>query len=193
MHEKLTIVEAITDEIVVGEEDFYVKLAYLPKHSFFDKSGTRQHNHMNALPCSTFSKIVPKPFGDKYLESPKTLNEKILNKRLEKRMLQREVANFIGVTEDCVTLWENNRSNPMVKYYPKIIEFLGYFPFQIDISSLAGKIKYYRYIKGVTQEDLAKNLGVNESTVFHYEKGTHKPKGRLRQVLSLLLSDIDDI
>ncbi|WP_343693724.1 helix-turn-helix transcriptional regulator [Chitinophaga sp.] len=148
---------------------------------------------MNALPFSTFSKIIPKPFGGKYLESPKTLNEKILSKRLEKRMLQREVASFIGVTEDCVTLWENNRSNPMVKYYPKIIEFLGYFPFQIDISSLAGKIKYYRYIKGFTQEDLAKKLGINESTVFHYEKGTHKPKGRLRQVLSLFLSDIDDV
>ncbi|WPV67502.1 recombinase family protein [Chitinophaga sp. LS1] len=48
LHEKRTIVEAITDEIVVGEEDIYVKLAYLPKHSFFDKSGKRQHNHMDS-------------------------------------------------------------------------------------------------------------------------------------------------
>ncbi|WPV67565.1 helix-turn-helix transcriptional regulator [Chitinophaga sp. LS1] len=146
---------------------------------------------MNALPFSTFSKIVPKPLNFRYLENPRTLNEKILNKRLEKRMLQKEVANFIGVTEDCVTLWENNRSNPTVKYYPKIIEFLGYFPFEIDTSSLAGKIKYYRYVNGFSQEDLAKNLGVNESTVFHYEKGTHKPKGRLRHILSFLLSEVD--
>ncbi|RXK81699.1 helix-turn-helix transcriptional regulator [Filimonas effusa] len=106
-------------------------------------------------------------------------------------MLQKEVAKFIGVTEDCVTLWENNRSKPMVKYYPKIIEFLGYFPFEIDISSFAGKIKYYRYINGFTQEDLARNLGINESTIFHYEKGTHKPNGRIRQILSLLLSEVD--
>ena len=131
--------------------------------------------------------------SQKYLDDPKTLNEKILNKRLEKRMLQKEVADFIGVTEDCVTMWENNRSKPMVKYYPKIIEFLGYFPFEIDISCLAGKIKYYRYIKGFSQEDLAENLGVNESTVFHYEKGSHKPKGRLLHILTLILSEVDGI
>ena len=70
---------------------------------------------------------------------------------------------------------------------------MGYFPFQIDTSSFASKIKYYRFINGFTQENLAKNWGVNESTVFNYEKGTNKPNGRLRQILSLLLSDPDGI
>jgi DNA-binding XRE family transcriptional regulator len=80
-----------------------------------------------------------------------------------------------GVTEDCVTLWGKNRSNPAMRYYPKIIEFLGYFPFEIDTNVLAGRIKMYRYLKGVTQETLAKELKVNESTIHHYENGKHKP------------------
>ncbi|RFM34403.1 recombinase family protein [Chitinophaga silvisoli] len=44
LHEKRSIVETITDEIVVGEDDIHLKLAYLPKHTFFDDSGKRQHN-----------------------------------------------------------------------------------------------------------------------------------------------------
>ena len=43
--EKRAIVETITDELVVGEDDIFLKLAYLPKHTFFDAGGKRQRNH----------------------------------------------------------------------------------------------------------------------------------------------------
>lgn len=93
------------------------------------------------------------------------------------------MAERIGVTEESITNWEVNRHEPQIEYYPKIIDFLGYFPFDIDTSTLGGKIKRYRYMKGVAQEQLAKELGVNESTVFHYEKNNKKP---LRKTMAKL-------
>jgi DNA-binding XRE family transcriptional regulator len=102
--------------------------------------------------------------------------------------LQKDLAAIIGVTEDCITLWENNRSKPYIKYYRKIIEFLGYLPFDIDDSTLAGKLKLYRYRNGFIQEELADILGVNESTVFYYEKSKHAPSFSVLQKFSGLIS-----
>lgn len=94
----------------------------------------------------------------------------------------------MGISEDTITLWENGRAMPQVHLYPKVIEFLGYFPFDIDTSTLGGKIKKYRLLNGVSQEELAKQLGVNESTVFHYENGKHKPLGNILVKLKPILS-----
>lgn len=103
-------------------------------------------------------------------------------------MLQKDIATLIGVTEICITNWENNRSKPYVKYYPKIIQFLGYMPFEVDSSTLAGKIKLYRYMHGLSKEKLASILHIDESTVHHYEKNKQKPTApTLRKLESFLL------
>ncbi len=125
--------------------------------------------------------------GEKYLSNPSSIGEKIRNRRLELGILQKEAAEILGVSEDCITLWETNRSNPYVKYYPEIIKFLGYVPFEVDSSSLGGKIKLYRYLNGLSQEGLALKLGINESTVFHYENNKHKPTGKIRKKIQKLL------
>ena len=80
----------------------------------------------DALPCSKLEKRVPKPLGEKYLNNPTTVGEKIRNKRLEKGLLQKNVADFIGVDEGLISMWELRKSNPSIQYYPKITEFLGY-------------------------------------------------------------------
>lgn len=131
---------------------------------------------------------MPKPLGEKYLDKPATLGEKIRNRRMEKGMLQKDVAHIIGVTEESIYNWENNRSEPAICYYPNIVKFLGYFPFEIDTNTLAGKIKMYRYIKGVSQETLAKELQLNESTIYYYENGKHKPLRKVLRKLIVLLS-----
>ncbi|MBK8684321.1 MAG: helix-turn-helix transcriptional regulator [Bacteroidetes bacterium] len=43
---------------------------------------------------------------------------------MKKGLLQKEVAKIIGVTEDCITYWENGRSKPMKKYQLRIESFL---------------------------------------------------------------------
>jgi DNA-binding XRE family transcriptional regulator len=105
-------------------------------------------------------------------------------------LLQIEVANIIGVCEDSITLWENNRNEPSIIYYPKIIQFLGYVPFEVDDSTLGGKIKLYRYLNGLSQEVLAIKLNIDQSTVYHYENNKHKPSPKKLKEFKYLLNDL---
>ena len=139
------------------------------------------------MPFSKLDENVCKPLGNKAVILPATIGDKLKNRRIELGLLQKDVANMIGVCEDSITLWENNRNEPSIIYYPKIIIFLGYVPFEIDVSTLGGQIKLYRYLHGLSQEELARKLEVNESTVFHYENNKHKPSSKtLRKFKSII-------
>ena len=52
----------------------------------------------------------------------------IKKRRLEQNLLQREVAEIIGVTKSTIWNWENEYSHPKVMHMQKIIVFLGYTP-----------------------------------------------------------------
>jgi transcriptional regulator with XRE-family HTH domain len=104
-------------------------------------------------------------------ETPSNLGEHIRKKRMEEGMYQTDVARLLNVAPDSITYWENNRFQPQVQYYPRIIEFLGYFPFQLDTSLFENKIKAYRYINGLSQKSFAKLMNVDPATVSRWEEG----------------------
>lgn len=120
---------------------------------------------------------MPKP--KKYIQEPKTLGEHILKNRLEKGLFQEDVAALIGVTSNSITNWELNHNQPDLRFYPSIIKFLGYNPFELKTLTLCDRIQTYRILHGMSQEKLADKLGINESTVFNYEKGNHKPTKKI--------------
>ncbi len=103
-------------------------------------------------------KVINHPAYVKQFFRPNTLGEHIKKKRLENGQIQKDVAGIIGVTEDCLTYWENNRNQPMVKHYPAIINYLGYYPFDHETETLAGKLKQIRYVNGDSFKRFADNL-----------------------------------
>ena len=139
------------------------------------------------MPFSRLHKTVTKPLDYKVIENPVSLGEKLLNKRLEFGLFQKDVAAFIGVCEDTVRLWESNIVKPFYKYCPNIIKFLGYNPFDFDETTLGGKLMKYQYIQGLSQKALAKRLEVDESTLVHYKNNKHKPtKKTMEKIRSLI-------
>jgi DNA-binding XRE family transcriptional regulator len=44
---------------------------------------------------------------------------------MDLKLLQKQVANQIGVHEMTITNWEDNATIPEVRYLPTIIQFLG--------------------------------------------------------------------
>ena len=48
--------------------------------------------------------------------------------RLDLQLLQKQVADQIGVDELTVTNWERNATVPAIRHIPAIIRFLGYDP-----------------------------------------------------------------
>ncbi|UCF16678.1 MAG: transcriptional regulator [Phycisphaerales bacterium] len=103
-------------------------------------------------------------------------------------MTQNEVATRLRTTADTVRNWEKNHSSPAIRYMPKIIEFLGYIPFEMQLENLGQKIRSYRQLLGLRQKDLARQLGVDRGTIGYLEKGKHKPGKRLERELAAFLS-----
>lgn len=104
--------------------------------------------------------------------------------------MQKELGKSIGVSEELVSIWERDQAEPGISNYPAVISFLGLVPFPYETETFGGKIRLYRYLKGLSQEGLARELGINESMVIHYEKGKHTPHVKMRnRVLSYMKKD----
>ena len=104
---------------------------------------------------------------------------------MEQKLLQKDVAKTCGVTEDCITNWEKNRSAPQIQYFPNIIKFLGYFPF--ELTTLSGRLKAHRQINGLTQKQLGKILEVDGTTVCSWELKQNEPHNEVLATLYAIL------
>src|SRR6185437_8577432 len=58
-----------------------------------------------------------------------TVGDHIRRRRLERHLLQKDVAKAIGVTVPTITNWEKNHTQPTFQHIPAIIKFLDYDPF----------------------------------------------------------------
>ena len=76
--------------------------------------------------------------------------------------------------------WERNYRAPKIQSLPKIIDFLGYVPFSMG-EAFPEKLKTYRMIHGLTQQQLADVLGVVLPTVQTWETGIHQPRPKTRE------------
>ena len=115
-----------------------------------------------------------------YPKTLKTLGNHLRKRRLDLGLLQKEVAECLGVTTDTITNWELNRTEPGIHCYPAIIEFLGYVPFSMG-ETFPEKLKAYRMVNGLTQRQLARELGVDPTTVMKWEAGTSRPREETRE------------
>jgi DNA-binding XRE family transcriptional regulator len=61
---------------------------------------------------------------------------------MDLKLFQRDVAGIIGVTECTINNWENREINPETKYIPRIIDFLGYTPFECP-GDILGRLSYF--------------------------------------------------
>ena len=104
------------------------------------------------------------------------------------KLHQYEVAPLIGVTTTTIFNWERNYSSPKLRQMLKIIEFLGYVPFDKEPGSLGEKIVYYRWLKGMTQKELAKKIGVDPTTLARWERKEKKPHDKYREILAAIIN-----
>ena len=127
-----------------------------------------------AFPFSRTSKSAPKPLRG-YPKEVVSVGDHIRARRLSLKLWQEDVAKILQVSSDTITNWETDRSAPNVKYYPAIIKFLGYIPFMFDLSKFGNKIKYYRYVKGLSHTEMGELLQRGASTIASWENGESVP------------------
>jgi DNA-binding XRE family transcriptional regulator len=134
-----------------------------------------------------FESQTGKPMPISYPENPVSIGDHIRKKRMELKLLQKDVARICGVSEDCITNWEKNRNTPQIQYFPHIINFLGYLPFDVDLTTLSGRLKAHRYINGLSQKQLGKILGVDGATVCSWELEENQPHKVILEMLATML------
>ena len=118
--------------------------------------------------------MIAKKILHGYPKNIKTIGDHLRKKRLDLKLSQRKVAQIIGVSEATIWNWENNRKSPKVGFLPKIFKFLGYSLYEPKIS-FPEKLAFLRKSLGLSQEKLAKLVGLDESTIRKLEKGKSKP------------------
>jgi transcriptional regulator with XRE-family HTH domain len=115
----------------------------------------------------------PKP----YPKELNTLGDHLKKKRLDLGLLRKEAAQIIGVNPTTIRNWEINRFAPKIRYIPRIIDFLGHYPYRPS-QSFPDWLRRCRTVAGFSQEKLAGLLRVDESTVVGWEQGRHRPTKR---------------
>ena len=130
------------------------------------------------MPFCHFTLTAPKPSNIPQIL--KTWADHLLKRRLELKLLQREVAQILGVNETSVYDWEKHRTDPMVHLIPRITQFLGYTPPLFIGQTTGQKIIAYRHIRGMSQRALAITLKVDPATLGRWERDESFPTEKLK-------------
>jgi len=105
-----------------------------------------------------------------------TIGDHIKRRRLELNLLQRDVAKVLGVDASTITNWEIDKTQPQLRFMPKVIEFLGYKPETSAPTTLGEKIKEYRRVHGLSQKRLAQFLQIDPGMLARWERDEGKPE-----------------
>jgi len=132
-----------------------------------------------------------KPVSGNYPKELSTLGDHLKKRRLDLKMLQKEVAAILNTTVCSYRNWEKNWRNPSFQHMSSIIKFLKYVPFDIPHENLGQKIRTYRQILGLNQKDLALQIGVDSCTIASWERGEHKPGKKLLKELNTFFSSVN--
>jgi DNA-binding XRE family transcriptional regulator len=96
------------------------------------------------------------------------LAEILRKKRFEARLLQKDVAAQLGVSEDTYSFWERGKTYPMLQIASKIREYLGK-----DAEFLEPRFTEFKE-QVWTSMQLSKMLGVNHNTFMSKLKRSKK-------------------
>lgn len=118
------------------------------------------------LPSVPVARNSPRPKG--YSDAPKTLGEHLRRRRLQLGLLQREAAKVIGIVPSAYLKWELGRAEPEIRYWPALINFLGYDPHPAP-ATIGEWIASERRRAGLGRRRLAEFVGWDPTTIERYE------------------------
>ncbi len=126
---------------------------------------TRCHHSLrSSKPPKRIQTPRPYPFD------PITIGDHLRKKRLDLGLLRKHVAARLNTSIDCTRNWENTWNEPDLGAMPKIIEFLGYCPYDSALP-IYEKLVIWRKHCGLSQKAMARLVGIDPSTLGRLEKG----------------------
>jgi transcriptional regulator with XRE-family HTH domain len=140
------------------------------------------------LPICHVTLSATKPRDRAYPPVLKTIGDHLRKRRLDLGLLQREVADQIGVTNCTIQYWETNRVAPALRFRPRISSFLGYELFDGRVpESVAERLRAHRDRLGLSRKKLAALLGIDPSNIAGWETGKHRPTKKSLELIDEFL------
>ena len=138
----------------------------------------------------SLNSLIPKPYDFE----PKSLGEHLRKKRFELRLMQREVAEQLGVNPWTILNWEKGHTEPPMASIPAIVRFLGYEPFP-QPKTLAQHLLAKRREMGWSIKEAARVIGVDPTTWGNWECGQailyHRHRALIAKTLGLSADALD--
>lgn len=78
--------------------------------------------------------------------------------------------------------WETHKTKPPVYYWPRIMAFLGYCPYQ-QARTFGDRLRLHRMHRGFSYRALARILGIDPGMLSRWENAERKPTQRMRERL----------
>jgi transcriptional regulator with XRE-family HTH domain len=103
---------------------------------------------------------------------------------LDLKLEQKDVAKMIQVSKNTIWLWENNRCQPGLRFYPVIMYFLGYCPWE-HLPAWGERLNRYRIHQGLSLAQFARQLGVDPGTLARQLK--KKPSAYFKKKVAELI------
>jgi transcriptional regulator with XRE-family HTH domain len=146
------------------------------------------------LPFSLGVPVTLKALRPKdYSKAPKTLGEHLKKQRRVLGLLQREVAERMGIDTWTYLNWEKDKTVPVATRFRPVVAFLGYDPTP-EPTTLAKRLEAKRRTLGATFEQVARYLGWDPGTLTRYLNGTWRiPGDRMAVLERLLLAESTDL
>ena len=126
------------------------------------------------MPCHHLRLTARKPRDVILANDPHTWGEHVRRQRILRGLLQKDVANQIGVSPETIIHWEGNRTAPSARIIPRITTFLGYCPWAAP-QSPGDRLRQVRVGLGLSQKVAARVLGVYPATITRWELNERRP------------------
>ena len=97
------------------------------------------------------------------------MGDHLLKRRLDLGQSRKFAANLLGVDPESLKNWEDKNTDPAVRFYPRLITYLGYNPLPEGERSGA-RIRRERISRGLSRKALAELAGVDEATIKRMEE-----------------------
>ena len=107
--------------------------------------------------------------------------------RKSKGLTQAELAKKVGVSEQAVSFYENDRRKPKIETWNMLADFFNVsIPYLQGLPEPVGKnrLKELRQKKNLTLKRLGKHVGMLDSTLSQYETGKREPGQEVWQKLA---------
>jgi DNA-binding XRE family transcriptional regulator len=114
------------------------------------------------------------PIPKNIILPPITLGQHLKQHRGRLGLRQKDVAVILGVGQFTYMTWEKDQKTPFPRYYPNIIDWLGYDPLS-EPESEGQRLRFERLRLGLTSQEMATRLGIDQGTLLKQERAVVAP------------------